>query len=89
MLERENNSICVQADFRQRTGDRWLKSDLSSLQKRVGIDSLKACSASMVPLASAFGPMDRIAVSADGNFETRTTLSESNDIRVTGSCRYD
>jgi hypothetical protein len=74
----ENNSICVQADFRQRTGDCWLKSDLSSLQKRVGIDSLKACSS--VYGATGIGllaPMDRIAVSADGNFRDEDDIGAS------------
>jgi hypothetical protein len=64
MLERVRKQFDMrQADFRQRTGDPLGSSLICrACRKRVGIDSLRHAQCPMVPLASAFCPMDRIAV---------------------------
>lgn len=67
----EGNAACVGADFRQRTGDCWLKSELMTPPStRPGIDTLTPC-------ITLFAPGDRVAVSADGNF------SDEDDIGAT------
>lgn len=61
----EATAACVGVDYRARTRDCWLKSELMGTAKVVrGIDTLTPCAVGVGLLAAG----DRIAVSADGNF---------------------